>query len=84
MSVCEKVSRELNCQKWLFTNVKINPINMKLIAKINDKKKIKTFKKETISGPKGVSKALRTCHWSLLYIKKNGKNNHKNHNSNIK
>ena len=45
MGVYEKVSRELNCQKWLFTNVKINPINMKLITKINDNKKLRHLKR---------------------------------------
>ena len=27
----KRISKELNCQKWLSTNIKINPINNELI-----------------------------------------------------
>lgn len=38
----KKVSKDLNCQKWLFINVKINPIKAKTnIKKIKDNIKLR-------------------------------------------
>ena len=84
MRVCEKVSRELHCQKWLFTNVKINPINMKLITKINDNKKLRRLKRRLFQDRRALVKLLEPATGACCIYKKNGKNNHKNHNSNTK
>lgn len=64
-------SKESNCQKWLFTNVNTDSINKQF-----NTIKTMTLKRRIVSKPEGVSKALRSCHWTQIYSK-NGNNNHK-------
>ena len=70
MRVCEKVSRELNCQKWLLTNVKLNPINMKLITKINDNKKLRRLKRRLFQDRRALVKLLEPATGACYIYKK--------------